>query len=336
MQINLVDVLAWAPTTILFLYVAWNKSRWSRPGWFKMLNPVAFWLFLPWLLVSLALLRLDPSLARALATLVTTGLFSGHFLWSAIPHRTPAADVADSSLRVMTVNLFKRNESVKEIIDAILAEAPDVVAMQELKESHLRAVKQWLGETYPYQMLCPGLESEGMGLVSRRPFQSAETRTLTPGANATQIASITSHSRRLWILNMHPRIPHLQTVHLAGVSVPVGLRSQERQRDIKAILEVATELEGDAILLGDMNTTSQCEEYQLIPSYWQNSHTYAGWGLGLTYPVDEPFFGVPLPFPLFRIDHIFYRGKLEAVTCHTGRMPGSDHRYLVADLREIN
>ena len=328
---SLVDILVWLPATALFIYVLWTRSRWPRPPWLKMLNPLAFWLFILWLFLT-AGACLNPSLSHLLAILCAFSLFAAHFMYPAIPHRLPRTPNKAPRLCVMTANLYKRNEKVKDILQTIIAEAPDVLALQELKEEHVQAIGQNLRNMYPYQMLYPGKESEGMGLISRYPFQSPKTCILTPGANPTQLASIQFANRRIWILNVHPRIPHLEKVKVAGITFPIGLNSQERQKDIEAVIEVAAELEEDTVMMGDMNTTSQCEEYQLIPPHWQNAHEETGWGLGLTYPVDEPFFGVPLPFPFFRIDHIFYRGELEAITCHTGKMPGSDHRYLITDL----
>jgi len=51
----------------------------------------------------------------------------------------------------------------------------------------------------------------------------------------------------------------------------------------------------------------------------------------MTYPVNQRFFGVKLPLPIFRIDYIFYRGGMRPVSVRNGRMPGSDHRYVVAE-----
>jgi len=81
-----------------------------------------------------------------------------------------------------------------------------------------------------------------------------------------------------------------------------------------------------------MNTTDQCVEYHWIAGVWRDAYREAGQGPGLTYPVGVPFFGVRAPWPLFRIDHVFYRGKLEVSRAWTGVLPGSDHRYVMAEL----
>jgi len=328
-----IDILVWVPTALLFIYVLWTSSYRPRPLWLKLLNPVAFWFFLPWF-APMVLACLEPSLPRLAATLSAAVLFAGHFLWPAIPHQLPRSPRAGSRLRIMTTNLYKRNTDNEGIVDTILEQAPDVVAMQELQREHVQAIEKHLSHVYPYQVLCPGIESEGMGLISRYPFRSAETRILTPGANPTQTICITFGKRNFWILNVHPRIPRLHTVSVAGITLPVGLNSRERREDIIALRHLAKGLGEDVIMLGDMNTTNHCEEYQLIPSHWRSAHEDAGWGLGLTYPVNEPFYGVFLPFPLFRIDHVLYHGKLGARTCRTGQMPGSDHRYVIAELEE--
>jgi len=307
-------MLAWAYACVFVGYLLWTRSSLHRPWWLKALSPLSFWVFLPTLaLPPLELLARSPSFL--VPALLSATLFTYRYLLPMLPKYTPTPDGQNVCLTVMTANLYKHNDSCAEIIHTILAESPDIVALQELKQRHITSIKTHLQDIYPYQELFPGSDSEGMGFLSRHPFQS-----------------VAWHAGPPWFVNMHPRIPRLQTWSLAGIPIPRGLDTTGRQNDIERLVEIVEGLDGDVVVLGDLNTTSECPEYRLIPPYWSNAYARAGKGSGFTYPIDRPFFGLRTPFPLFRIDHVFSRGRLCALEARTGAMPGSDHRYLLVRL----
>ena len=330
-ELNPLELLAWLYVGVFAGYLLWTRSSLGRPWWLKALSPLSFWVFLPILILPLyEIWARSPSFL--VPALSGAALFSYHYLLPMLPKHAPALDDQYTSLTVMTANLYKRNGSCSEIIQAILAESPDIVALQELKQEHRASIEIYLKDRYPYQELSPGTDSEGMGFLSRYPFLSIDAYQGDPDANAIQVISVEVAGKRIWFVNAHPRIPRLQIGSLAGIPIPKGLDTTGRQSDIKQIVKIGESLTGDVVVLGDMNTTSECPEYRLIPPHWHNAYAQAGRGPGFTYPIGQPFFGLYTPFPLFRIDHLFYRGQLCAIEACTGAMPGSDHRYLLVRL----
>ena len=330
-ELHLLELLAWLYAGLFVGYLLWTHSSLRRPWWLKALSPVSFWVFLPTLALPLCeILARSPSFL--LPAVLSASLFCYHYLLPMLPKRAPIPKGPHIRLTVMTANLYKHNASCSEIVETILAESPDMVALQELKQRHIASIENRLKRIYPYQALYPGVDSEGMGFLSRYPFLSVDSYQGPPDANPTQVISIEIAGKRIWCVNIHSRIPRLQTWSLAGIPIPKGMDTTGRQSDIERIIKIVEDLQGDAIVLGDMNTTSECPEYRLIPPQWINAYARVGKGLGFTYPIGQPFFGLRTPLPLFRIDHLFYRGRLCAIEARTGAMPGSDHRYLLVRL----
>jgi len=322
--------LAWLYAGALGGYLLWTSLRAPRPWWLKALSTISFWAFLPALVLPLAI-PLVRSLSYGLATACGALLFAGHYLLSMIPRR-PAARDAGPDLKVMSANLLKRNANADGIAETITAERPDIVALQELKPEHIQVLEERLAALYPYQDLHPGEDCEGMGLLSRYPFLSIELREGGPGTNPTQVARLQLPERVAWVVNVHTRIPRFRLRRIAGLPIPYDYDTSERRADVEDIVRLVEGLQEDALLLGDLNTTPECQEYRLIPRRWRDAQRVAGWGLGLSFPVKAPFLGLRVPFPLFRLDYVFYTGSWRALRARTGTMPGSDHRYLAVEL----
>lgn len=304
------------------------------PWWLQAVAPFACWLFLP----SVLFLCLTPLVQRWTFTLgasLAACLFILHFGLPSWPRRQSlsASRPPGATIRVMAANLFKKNYSCREIADTILALAPDIVVVQELRQRQAIELSAMLREHYPYQDLHPGVDAEGMGAFSRYPLETTALHRLDDESSPVQVLSVQASDQVFWVINMHARIPRLVTRRILGLCLPSGLCSGARRDDVRHISDVVSELPELAILLGDMNTTRECAPYCLIPPEWHNVHETVGHGWSLTYPVEASFFGVRPPFPLFRIDHIFVRGAWQPLAIRAGHMPGSDHRCLIADLR---
>ena len=322
--------VAWLNTASLFIYSLWVRCGWPRPWWLRALSPFAFWVFLPTLIAPLPAV-LVPSLELWVAVGLGAGLFVAHFDPKLLRRQPRSAPPESVRLRALTLNVYKRNASLDKVTETIRDLAPDLVAFQEIRSVHVDALIDELGDLYPHHILLPGRDAEGVGLMSRHPIADSRVLQATPCSNAIQSITVRIDDRRLSIVNAHPRIPRLRTAVHSGLSLPIDVDTSAREADVRALCAELATLSGEAILLGDLNMTDQDHEYRLIASPWQNAFGRVGQGIGFTYPVDAPFFGVRVPFPLFRIDHIFFKGTLQIVQARTGRIPGSDHRYVLAD-----
>jgi len=231
----------------LAAYVVWVRARWPRPWWLKAVAPLAMWLFGPSVVLPLA----GPLVNRPLywvAAAVACALYLGHFALPMCRHRRAGSTRSEPVVRVMTANLYKRNARHAEIIQSILSEDPDIVALQELNHGQARALAAGLSAHYPFQMLHPGTDAEGMGLLSRYPLAESELDPGSLGANPLLLARVRLPEDELTVINVHPRIPRLETARVMGMLIPSGLDTREREADAR---HIASRLNGstEAVLL---------------------------------------------------------------------------------------
>jgi vancomycin resistance protein VanJ len=301
----------------------WNVFR-VWPG--ERLWPVAAVNYaLPWiglgLIPLIALTWLFRQRALSLAFVAALFLIGVHLA----PHflLKPSPPPGGFPLRVMTFNVHQRNEHITSIVDAIVAEDPDVVALQELVPSVSERLAAALEERYPYHTLRSDQPVEGQGLLSRYPLEMVSVES----AYRFQSAVVQTPGGRVTLLNIHT--PSL---------FPIGWRKDwQRQREfVEELVAQIRGIEGPLLVVGDFNTTPQSENYRLMRRYLRDAFVDSGWGLGFSYPA-TPKFGIRLPWPLVRIDYIFYNDHLAPhETWVLKENGGSDHRPLVSVLRILD
>jgi endonuclease/exonuclease/phosphatase (EEP) superfamily protein YafD len=327
----LIRLLAYLYATIWIVYWVWTHSPLKRPWWLKVLNAAAFWAFIGVPLLPL-LLFLYSSTPLALVTGAAAALYVAHILWPMRPKRLPEPSPDAPRLRVMTSNLLKTNTDWSGIVETIRREAPDIVALQEVREGHVRALWHRLGDAYPYQQMNPGRDAEGMALLSKRPLRDVAVEMTAPDSSYWQRVRICYDGRPLCIMNVHPWRPQPRGHYVGPLRIMVNYDTSRRLRDMHILVQEASACTDEAIFLGDWNTTREGDAFRLLPRGWRDAYDEAGAGPAFTYPVRAHFFGLYLPFPLFRIDHVFVQGDLTVLSYRTASMPGSDHRYLVVDV----
>ncbi len=175
-----IDVLLvgiWIYFAILFGWLAANLLTGDRIGLVSLLNLVAVYLFLPLPLVILTNLYLRrPTIWAA----VLVGVVAFLWLWGSLflPRwEAPHTDPPDSgTLTVMTFNVLGRQSNTAPQVETLRQENADVVLIQELNHELAGAIQRQLRDLYPYQVLEPGYDVEGMGILSKYPLQAGGTR----------------------------------------------------------------------------------------------------------------------------------------------------------------
>lgn len=279
--------------------------------------------FAPWLFMALvpalfvALLARRPWLAR-IVTLLSL-VFVVRY-WPVLVPRLPLvrAEAGNAELRVMTFNVNYANRNAPGIASLIRAESPDVVAFQELSGDLAVLLRAELAREYPYFLFD---RSMGLtGLISRYPLAA---QSVPPAVWHTRRATVETPGGPVTIWNVH-------------LATAISQRGWEFQKEMAAA--VAEEIEREAgplIVLGDLNTTDQTENYRLIASQLSDVHWAVGQGFGFTFPdtrrymPDRPWLG-----PVVRIDHVFVSKHFTPREIHV--VPAgysSDHRPVVATMR---
>ena len=264
--------------------------------------------------------------------------------WTFVPEWSsslaPRQAVSDATtLKVMTHNVFGLNYDIERVAEAIEAEAPDIVALQEYfpEQAGLGGL---LKDQYPYSVRCQGGKRANLGLYSNIPFDKEMSEADCPSnAQGTQR---TAHILVGFTLSTGETFS-LMTTHMDW-PVPI-----ERQREeFAAAAEAVNATAGPLLVVGDFNSTPW--------SYAMKSFE-AATGLKretrnlITYP---ELFTVPdrlarlsfLPLepkvcmgdscsaqlmrtePFLPLDHVFQRGMIVS-ELHRGAQTGSDHRPVV-------
>jgi vancomycin resistance protein VanJ len=220
-------------------------------------------------------------------------------------------------LKVMSYNVWYRNENVAAMTGLIRREQPDILLLQELSPAMVRRLKDELVDLYPEGQLHLAYEPEVyQGIISRYRLTPVD---FAYDKGRTQRVMVATPGGPIAVWNVHPNTP---------------LSWPRQYWQLSALTDDIATTDGPLIVGGDFNTTDQSETYQLINQYLQNAHWEAGWGFGFTFPAHQPRFReIPILTPVIRIDHIFYSPHFFAHNARTlTESGGSDHLPVTAEL----
>lgn len=233
--------------------------------------------------------------------------------------RTPVAAEDAPRLHLLTYNLLFWNTRYDEIVKIIQEADADVVALQELSAPAAAILTREFGEKYPYQVVYPG-DSSGSGILSRYPILEEE---VWVDIHNQQKLTLQVADQTVTLFNIHTPIP-----------LGYGANSEWRTATLQRILAQSAGINGNVILAGDFNMGDGSADYKLVTVDYTDSFKVAGYGLGLSFPDWSSRGGIKQLLPILaRIDYVFYRGNLQAVTAWTSHTSGgSDHRPYYVEL----
>jgi vancomycin resistance protein VanJ len=298
--------------------LTWYGLRWW-PG-DRFLPVRLFNYFMPWLLLGLMPGLVLAGLARrkwVALTLAGPALFIGLTFAPLFLPRAEEALAANASFKVMSYNVWYRNDKVTEVAGLIRQEQPDILLLQELSPGMAGTLTRALADLYPGGQFYWAYESRAyQGIISRFPLTPVELA-YDKGRTQKVIAATPAGPIAVW--NVHPNTP---------------LPWSRQYRQISALAEDIAAMDGPLIVGGDFNTTDQSETYHLVNQYLHNAHWEAGWGFGFSFPAHQPHFrDIPILTPVIRIDHIFYSSHFFASSARTlSDSGGSDHFPVTAEL----
>ncbi len=272
------------------------------------------------------------------------------------PSEESIAESGKPTLKVMTYNTFNFSiyekpsdgASIKEsgnpTFEYILDQDADIVLCQEsegILDVEARGITtrqhSMMMERYPYREV----SSRGMAILSKYPFVTVEVevtdrnqldvcrydvkidgRTFHVFNIHMQSIGLTSQDKELYLnITEGEHEGGMQEIRSSLVSkLSAAFRSRAGQaHDVRRAIDA---VDGPIILCGDFNdipgsyAARTIEGDDMIDAYRQ-----AGSGPCITYHADRFY---------FRIDHIFYRGDLEALRMWKGDCPSSDHYPMMA------
>jgi endonuclease/exonuclease/phosphatase (EEP) superfamily protein YafD len=270
----------------------------------------------------------------ALASLIPLGVAAGTRAWRplavvaacavvltalVVPRALPGASppAAGPELRVMTVNLYGGRGDAETVAALVRQHRVDVLTVLELTNSSVDALAAaGIDTLLPYQEVRAGAYAEGSAVYARFPLGSAAdvepdgsfempaVRVAVPGADPVELVAV------------HPVPP------LAG-QIPTWRREL-------ATLPPATPDGAVRILAGDFNATLDHTPLRaLIGTGYADAGDAIGAGLAGTWRSRDGIGSLLPPVPLDRV-LVDRRVAVNRLSVH--RIPGSDHRSVVAEL----
>lgn len=198
---------------------------------------------------------------------------------------------------------------------------PDLIALLEVNERWLGALD--LGDRYPHHRSVPREDNFGVALYSRLPLVGETTTTVggdLPPVVVTGLEVVPGRTVRLALLHAVPPLSnealHANTLLLRRVVTP--LRHEQ----------------GPVLVVGDLNATPASRFYQRFVSGGGLLPASVGSGYRASW-------NALVPFPRLMIDHVLYRGSIEAgVHARDTRQeePGADELpdLAVTDFRRLS
>jgi vancomycin resistance protein VanJ len=325
-RITLISLAALYALGLVALTLLWARGV-TTPWPLAVANIFAAYLFLP-VLPSLLLALWLRSRRFWTALMVPMALWLvlfGHYL---LPPRVAAAE---PGLRLLTMNLLYNNERYFEAVEYIRQQQADVVLVQELSPEMAQALEQGLAQSYPYRVLRPADNWNGLGILSRYPFEQ-----LLIDDISLQDLVIDVNGQRLRLMHVHPRAPRLRIRNVRRWPVPQSFSTEQRDEFLRWLnnhIDQSGSVANGLIVAGDFNLTDREEPYRALDERLDNAFDTAGWGFGATFPAQSADTPRWIPFPLIRIDHVWSSANLPAQHAETHcDVPGADHCALVVEL----
>lgn len=296
-----------------------------------------WWLFLINSFVPYYFLFLIPALVLVFVfrhKLTWVGLLVGSGLWAVVyghlflPQFT-VQDKSEQALSVMTYNVMGLNVDSESVFSTIRSSDADLVMLQELNSSMSASIQTGLAESYPYQLLEPRGGPDGMGIISRYPFEPSGEPLQGVWVGTPQVITLDFSGTSVMVLNVHT---------FASIEPGSFVWTIDGREEQARILANYVEQHSAPIIVGaDFNATDQHDAYDIVTVQLKDAWREAGWGFGHTFPAGMPYSqatGIPIPSWIVRIDYLFHSEHWEAISAETGPWDGtSDHRPVIATLR---
>lgn len=263
--------------------------------------------------------------ARALAlAIAATGLVASSVIY--VPETVagflprPPISGDNPTYRLMTFNVFGRNEEPETIARTVGTIDPDIVALQEYSPQVRSVLHPLLAERYPHFQYCAGGQRAFVGLYAKIPFEPLE-------ADACS-SSIMSRDRTARII-VRFDVPDAPDFALATThnDWPAPITRQAIQ--FAMLRDALSTVDAPLIVVGDFNST---------PWSYALRNFVAEAGL-VRHTRNVPTFPTlwyylrdwrPM-FPILPIDHVMTRGGTQIHTLRTDDPSGSDHLPIVVE-----
>lgn len=273
-------------------------------------------------LLPLAAWRLG---TRALVTVAVVALVGLARFGPGMVSLPQSALAGESVVEVASWNLYQEHVESTLLVDVLLAADADIVGLQELQPSDVRAIEQSaeLTERYPHRILRPNGGVRGMGLLSAFPLTERDAGRDPPFVLADVALP---DGRTMAALNGHPLPPRMG---LMGGVPPTSYDTSERDAHIaqlRALVQPNLEAGDPVLVIGDFNVTDREPAYWDLAAGLKDAHLETGLGTGSTL---RPYHLAGGPLAVLRIDYVLTGGSARPISSSVDCVPGGGDHCLV-------
>lgn len=208
--------------------------------------------------------------------------------------------------KVLSLNAFIYNTRPERIVDLVLAESPDVVVLQEVREWQGDVLNRGLRDAYPHRLLCFRDGCDGAIFSKHEWLEAHSVLRADPVPPSISVLFDLGNGRRLRVIGTHmwnPRAPRRQQREIEWLETELG-----RIRDLK-------------IVAGDFNMTPwsfSITRFERRAGVLRGDGISGSWRAGRYLPA------------LFPIDHVFASPEIRFQDVRRGPWVGSDHLPTIA------
>jgi endonuclease/exonuclease/phosphatase (EEP) superfamily protein YafD len=246
-------------------------------------------------------------------------LWAVGFIMNAVPivpffvppdtHTSPTS----TPLRIMFVNVLRKNPDKQAVISAILKANPDVIVAVEVDDIWGNALTSGLASQWPHSKVADRSDNFGIAIFSRQPLLNINIFESPGNYVASLRAELQSGSHTTVIYGTHPFPPMSSFTH-SGWQVHMDDLANRILNEKEPV-----------ILVGDFNSTPWSANYRWFMKRTGLVDSQKGFGPQSSWPTELPYLGIP-------IDHIVTSPDVTTISRKIGGHNGSDHRPVIADL----
>ena len=332
-RIRCQDLVAVSGTYLIFLF-SWlgiYLLTGDRFTIIALINYIAVYLFIPLILVLTVAIICR---SRWLGIGFVVGGIAFFWFWGDLfLPRFNQNPPSGPTLTVMTYNVLAWHNHYDAILETIQAENPDILLLQELNNGLASVLENELSNNYPYQVLNPVDNPEGIGVISKFPIRHSGISFAQLWAGGPQILDLEWNGEEILRVNIHMTPTDILPID----EIEESIRARELEAQLLADL---TGQSGLVILGGDANTSPLSDSYKILTSVLSDAFREMGFGFGHTFPgstipeSDRPHIGrLFVPPWMTRIDYVFHSDDWNPISARTAQFDGvSDHRGVIVEL----
>lgn len=264
--------------------------------------------FRPYLIVAMVVVVLWAlSIPHRRAVSVASVVLAINVVLILPPASATATPASVGNFKVLSLNVWSKNNSLSAVADFILREDPDIVLLQETPPRHRDVLLPLLKSQFPNVFECA---CRNQVMMSKKPWRTIEAQDATADQPALIRAGFDSVSGKPYtVIGLHP-------------AYPLTPKVQARHYDwLQANLPSFT-VGGTTLVVGDFNLSPWSYQLQGLMNV-ANLKRHGTWQQ--SWPAHFGF-----PIQAFLIDNVLSTPDVSAVSVRTGPHLGSDHLPIVA------